>query len=182
MINWIIGKRAFLTMACAAIALVFFASCKNPASLDNPPKDEAKIQGTYRIGSVLTVDTSGIRSTTGPFSYQWKADETAIGGATNDTYTITGSNAGNIITCTVSKGSSVNVTAQGRKIPYDIAISLSGDEQGDSVSLNPDFGHAGDTITLTYNVVSTNNYNQLVFRVATPPSSISGKRYSFLRG
>ena len=38
----------------------------------------------------------------GAFSYQWKADGTPIGGATNSTYTLTQSEVGKAITVTIS--------------------------------------------------------------------------------
>ena len=50
------------------------------------------ISGTPQVGETLTVDTSGIADDDGlenvSFSYQWLADDTAIQGATNSTYTL----------------------------------------------------------------------------------------------
>ena len=59
------------------------------------------ISGTVQVGETLTADTSGIadedRLDNVSFSYQWLADDTAIQGATNSTYTLADADEGNAI-------------------------------------------------------------------------------------
>ena len=64
------------------------------------------ISGTPQVGETLTADTSGIADADGlenvSFSYQWLADDTAIQGATNSTYTPIEADEGKAITVQVS--------------------------------------------------------------------------------
>ena len=64
------------------------------------------ISGTPQVGETLTADTSGIADEDGlenvSFSYQWLADDTAIQGATNSTYTLIEADEGKAITVQVS--------------------------------------------------------------------------------
>jgi len=73
------------------------------ANVNDPPVGTVTITGTTTQGETLTAsasitDEDGI----GTFSYQWKADGVAISGATNTTYLLTATEAGKLITCTVS--------------------------------------------------------------------------------
>ena len=63
------------------------------ASAGNSPATGApRISGTAQVGETLTANTSCIKDTDGlenaTFSYQWRADGTAIQGATDATYTL----------------------------------------------------------------------------------------------
>ena len=64
------------------------------------------ISGTPQVGETLTADTSGIADEDGlenvSFSYQWLADDTAIQGATNSTYTLIEADEGKAVTVRVS--------------------------------------------------------------------------------
>ena len=64
------------------------------------------ISGTAQVGETLTADTSGIsdadRLTSVTHSYQWLADDTAIQGATNTTYTLVEADEGKAIKVRVS--------------------------------------------------------------------------------
>ncbi|OMG63056.1 hypothetical protein AUR61_014865 [Stutzerimonas balearica] len=73
--------------------------------VNDAPEGQPVISGTLEPGQTLTVDTSAISDGDGPavldFSYQWKADGIDIGGATSNSYTLTGSEAGKTITVAV---------------------------------------------------------------------------------
>ena len=64
------------------------------------------IDGEARVGETLTADTSGIDDEDGldnaVFAYQWLRGNADIGGATGDTYTLTGADEGQTIKVTVS--------------------------------------------------------------------------------
>ncbi len=73
---------------------------------NSPATGAPTISGTVRVGQTLTADTSGIADTNGltnvSYSYQWLADDTAIDGATNSTYTLQASDNGKIVKVRVS--------------------------------------------------------------------------------
>ena len=64
------------------------------------------ISGTAQVGETLTADTSGIADEDGldnvSYTYQWIADDTAIQGATNSTYTLADDDEGKSIKVQVS--------------------------------------------------------------------------------
>ncbi|MGY4879742.1 hypothetical protein ACLUEY_17925, partial [Vreelandella aquamarina] len=62
------------------------------------------ITGTATENETLTADTSDLadKDGLGTFSYVWKADGTAITGATSSTYTLTQAEVGKAITVAVS--------------------------------------------------------------------------------
>ena len=68
---------------------------------NSPATGAPAITGTAQVGETLTADTSGIADEDGLdnvlFSYQWLADDTAIQGATNSTYTLADADEGNAI-------------------------------------------------------------------------------------
>ena len=77
------------------------------ASAGNSPAAGApRISGTAQVGETLTADTSCIKDTGGlenaTFSYQWRADGTAIQGATDATYTLVEVDEGKAIRVRVS--------------------------------------------------------------------------------
>ena len=77
------------------------------ASAGNSPATGApRISGTAQVGETLTADTSCIKDTDGlenaTFSYQWRADGTAIQGATDATYTLVEVDEGKAIRVRVS--------------------------------------------------------------------------------
>ena len=63
------------------------------------------ISGTVQVGETLVAYTSGISDEDGldnaSFSYQWQADGSDIGGATNAAYTLTDADEGKVITVAV---------------------------------------------------------------------------------
>ena len=78
---------------------------------DQPERNTAAtgtptISGTPQVGETLTASTSGIADDNGLdnviFTYQWLADDTAIQGATDSTYTLTDSSEGKTIKVQVS--------------------------------------------------------------------------------
>jgi hypothetical protein len=73
------------------------------------------ISGTVQVGDVLTSSTGTWTNSPTSYSYQWKANGTAISGATASTYTLIASQVGDTITVTVtatnSKGSTPATSA-----------------------------------------------------------------------
>lgn len=73
------------------------------------------ISGTLAPGSTLTT-TDGTWSGSPTYTYQWKRDAVAIGGATAATYVLTASDVGTTITATVTAsnaGGSASATSAG---------------------------------------------------------------------
>ena len=72
----------------------------------SPATGAPTINGTARVGESLTASTTGISDADGlanaSFTYQWLADDIAISGATNSTYTPVAGDAGKAIKVTVS--------------------------------------------------------------------------------
>ena len=68
---------------------------------NTPAAGEPTISGTVRVGETLTADTSTISDFDGltnvTFTYQWLADDAAIQGATNFTYTLADTDEGKAI-------------------------------------------------------------------------------------
>ena len=87
------------TVTSAATAAV--AAKPNSAATGQPT-----ISGTGQVGEELTVDTSDIADANGldnaTFSYQWLADDTAIEGATDATYTLAAADEGKAVRVRVS--------------------------------------------------------------------------------
>ena len=68
---------------------------------DSPATGMPTIAGTAQVGETLTADTSGIADTDGlenvTFTYRWLANDTAVQGATNATYTLEADDEGKTI-------------------------------------------------------------------------------------
>ena len=94
-----------------------------PESVSNSPATGAPtIRGTAQVGETLTADISGIADADGldnvSFSYQWLSSrDTAISGATGETYTLVSTDFGKIIkvkvTFTDDAGNSETLTSAG---------------------------------------------------------------------
>ena len=73
---------------------------------NTPATGAPAITGTVQVGETLTADTSGIADTNGlenvTFTYRWLADDTAVQGATNATYTLVEDDEGQTIKVEVS--------------------------------------------------------------------------------
>ena len=73
---------------------------------NNPATGAPTITGTVQVGATLTAATSGIADedglTNAVFSYQWLADGADISDATNDSYTLTDSDEGKVISVAVT--------------------------------------------------------------------------------
>jgi len=87
-----------MTSATTAAVVQAFAAAPTP-----------KITGTVRVGSTLTA-TVGTWSPAPTLSYQWKANGTAIAGATGRTFTLTSAQQGKTITVTVTGKAAYRVT------------------------------------------------------------------------
>ena len=87
-------------------SLTSTATATVEAQPNSPATGAPTISGTAQVGETLTADTSGIADEDGlenvSFSYQWLADDTAIQGATNSTYTLAGADEGKAIKVQVS--------------------------------------------------------------------------------
>ena len=162
------GSPAFYGLE-PGTAYVFYArimaSGGIPESQPSPPANittlleaisgTASISGESRIGRTLTVHPE-IPGNSGPLRYQWQADgENA--GVDSDTYTLTGADAGKVITCIVTRpgaqGSIAATFDDGRAVPFDIvAVNINANpSHGDiPAEVSQSYGRAGDTVTLTY--------------------------------
>ena len=73
---------------------------------NNPATGAPTISSTARVGETLTADRSGIADADGltnvSYTYQWLADDTAIQGATNSTYTLVDADEGKTVKVRVS--------------------------------------------------------------------------------
>ena len=76
------------------------------AALNNPASGAPSITGTAQVGETLTADISGIADADGldsvSYSYQWLADDAAIQGATDSSYTLVDEDEGSTIRVRVS--------------------------------------------------------------------------------
>ena len=92
------------TLASAATETVSFAV--QPQVANSPATGAPTISGTARVGQTLTADTTGIADENGldnaAFTYQWLADNAAIAGATDSTYTLADADEGKAIKVQVS--------------------------------------------------------------------------------
>ena len=70
-------------------------------AVNTPATGAPTISGTAQVGETLTANTSGIADADGldnvTFTYQWRADDTTIQGATNATYTLVEADEGKSI-------------------------------------------------------------------------------------
>ena len=93
------------TLTSAATAAV-------AAHPNSPPTGLPTISGTVQVGETLTADTSGIADQDGldnaTFSYQWRADDSAITDATGSTYTLVAADEGKTIEVKVSFADDAN--------------------------------------------------------------------------
>ena len=73
-------------------------------SVNSAPTGGVSLTGAAEQGSVLTADTSSLADAdgAGALSYEWKADDVAITGATGESYTLTQAEVGKAITVSVS--------------------------------------------------------------------------------
>ena len=83
---------------------VLSAASAAVTNTNDPVSGAVSITGTATQGQVLTADASGLSDPDGlgALSYQWKADDTNIAGATSSTYTLTQAEVGKTITVEVS--------------------------------------------------------------------------------
>ena len=80
---------------------------EDPDTPGNSPATGAPtISGTVQVGETLTANTSGVADADGlekvTFSYQWLADDAAIAGTANSTYTLADTDEGKAISVQVS--------------------------------------------------------------------------------
>ncbi|MDR0904648.1 MAG: S-layer homology domain-containing protein [Oscillospiraceae bacterium] len=114
----------------------------------------ASISGTSAIGELLTASLAE-DNRVGAVNYQWKADGANIG--TGETYSLTGADAGKIITCEISsEGTSgvLTATLAGGTVPFNIAAVVNtGNVGGDTavaITGTPTTARTGETLVLTY--------------------------------
>jgi uncharacterized repeat protein (TIGR02543 family) len=129
----------------------------------------ATINGTYKIGEELSVDTSNISGAVAPFMYQWKSSGIDITGETNAVYTIRGTDAGKIISCVITHNVTPgSITVTGQIVPYTIKFDITGLTNNDSVSfaehdfIVETYGNADDTITIYYMLTGGNITDRLI--------------------
>ena len=159
------------------------------ASAGNSPAAGApRISGTAQVGETLTANTSCIKDTDGlenaTFSYQWRADGTAIQGATDATYTLVEvdegkairvrvsftDDAGNNETLTSAATGAVSATPQPNS-PAAGAPTISGTAQaGETLTVSTSGVEDADGMTgaaLSYQWVSSDGIADTDIREAT---------------
>ncbi|BCB09513.1 hypothetical protein HHSLTHF2_34030 [Vreelandella venusta] len=99
-----ISVRASYTDQQGTAEAVTSAATESVANVNDAPTGNVTITGTVTEDETLTADTSALvdEDGLGTLSYVWKADDTAITGATNSTYTLTQAEVGKSITVEVS--------------------------------------------------------------------------------
>jgi len=179
--------------AVAGMTLLFAVACNDsPFSAEKEsaaiPVITGQPQGAvYNVGALaaaLTVAASV--SDGGTLSYQWYSNTDnsnkngmILSDEIDARYTPSTTNEGTVyyyvvVTNTLNgKTASVNsaaakitVTGNGIVIPeteYTVVITTSGNVDGDTVTVSPTTGKAGETVTLRYAVANTANYNLLEF-------------------
>ena len=79
---------------------------QQPPPANRPATGAPAITGTARVGETLTADTAGISDEDGlanaTFSYQWRAADADISGATGSSYTLAGEDEGKAVEVRVS--------------------------------------------------------------------------------
>ncbi len=80
------------------------ASTAAATNVNDPPTGGVAISGTANQGQTLTADNTlaDLDGMVGAVSYQWKADGSAISGATSNTFTLTQTQVGKVITVIAS--------------------------------------------------------------------------------
>ncbi|HCA00638.1 MAG TPA: hypothetical protein DEO68_00315, partial [Halomonas campaniensis] len=99
-----ISVRASYTDDQGTAEAVMSAATDSVANVNDAPTGDVIITGDAIEDETLTADTSALADEDGlgAFSYVWKADDTAITGATSSTYTLTQAEVGKAITVEVS--------------------------------------------------------------------------------
>ena len=103
-----VGKRVSVDVSytdnLSSAEIVQSIATSTVESKNLAPTGSVVITGSRRQGRTLTADTSLLEDINGlgEFSYQWKANNEKISGATSSTYTLTQSEVGKNITVTVS--------------------------------------------------------------------------------
>ena len=94
------------TPTAEATATAVAQTSQQVVTQNNPATGAPTITGSVQVGETLTADTSGITDSDGitnaTFSYQWLADDAAISGATESTYTLVAGDEGKAIKVKVS--------------------------------------------------------------------------------
>lgn len=80
-------------------------------AVEIPVISAATIAGTAAVGAVLSLTISASDMATGSYAYEWRADGSAISGATAATYTLANAEAGKTITCAVTPSNAAGAGA-----------------------------------------------------------------------
>jgi len=126
-------------------------------------------QGETIIGETVIINTDNLINGEGSFIFQWYVDDIPIDGQTENSYTITGDNAGKVISCVV-----IYVTEDDEElaeikieidtiVPFSIILDIRGNQGDDSVTADSNTGYKGDEIALNYTVSNISASNILVF-------------------
>jgi hypothetical protein len=151
-------------------------------TIDQTDAECTELVLTQGEDAVLIVSVKGDED---DFSYQWYSNTensneggTLIEGATDPDFKLPTDEPGTtyyyvVITnkrngkTTTSKPVKVTVNENTPPAVYTIEIYISGEEPGDTLTVSPDSGSEGDTITLTYAVADTAFYNLIGFSGVT---------------
>ena len=128
-----------------------FSVPSSESAANNPATGAPTISGTAQVGKTLMADTTGIADEDGltnvSYTYQWLADDADISGATGETYTLAGADAGKAIRVRVSftddAGNAETLTSSATD-----AVSAAPDPPAQPTGLSATVSH--DTVTLTW--------------------------------
>ena len=109
------------------------------------PGPTAAISGTARIGSTLTAGEGSASPTPDSYEYQWYANGVAIGGATNQTFTLTSAQVGKAITVKVTAKKAGITEASDLSDPTPLVSSLTAKHLELETSSST---YAGNTLTV----------------------------------
>ena len=129
-------RVTFTDDAGNAESLTSAATNEVEARPNSPATGQPTVTGTAQVGETLTADTSGIADADGldnaSFAYQWMADDSAIAGATDSTYTLDAGDEGKAIKVEVSftddAGNEESLTSAATSavaaVPVPLTVSL----------------------------------------------------------
>ena len=149
------------------------------ANINDAPTGSVSITGTPTQGQTLTANNNlGDLDGLGTFSYQWKADGTAIGGATNSTLQLAQAQVGAVITVAISYtdgfGAHESVTSSGTT-----AVANINDAPTGTVTISGNVVE-GDTLTASNTLADIDGIGTITYQWQADGSDIGGATNSTL--
>ncbi|MCL1904950.1 MAG: putative Ig domain-containing protein, partial [Methanomassiliicoccaceae archaeon] len=117
-------------------------------------------------GEVTASASDGNTATAGTLTYTWTGGATGTG--TSKTPTL-----GSSATCTVTASGAYG-SIYATVTVYQVGVTASGNVGGDTVSTTPQYGKAGDVLSIDYTVANTHTNNMLTYGgVAVAPAQVT---------